>query len=65
VKPLLIIAAVLLLAGSAFADTFRVHYSIRGPSGNQGRGPQGNQGRNPPAPPGQSNKPPAPPGQNK
>jgi hypothetical protein len=30
VKPLLIIAAALLLAGSAFAGTFRVHYSIRG-----------------------------------
>ena len=29
-KPLLIIAAALLLAGSAFAETFRVHYSIRG-----------------------------------
>ena len=30
IKTHLIIAATLLLAGSALADTFRVHYSIRG-----------------------------------
>ena len=29
-KTHLIIATVLLMAGSALADTFRVHYSIRG-----------------------------------
>ena len=29
-KPILTLAALLLLASTAFADTFRVHYSIRG-----------------------------------
>ena len=29
-KPILTLAASLLIGGSAWADTFRVHYSIRG-----------------------------------
>jgi hypothetical protein len=29
-KPILTLAALLLLGSTAFADTFRVHYSIRG-----------------------------------
>jgi hypothetical protein len=29
-KPILTLAALLLIGGSAFADSFRVHYSIRG-----------------------------------
>jgi hypothetical protein len=29
-KPLTTLAALLFLAGSAFADSYRVHYSIRG-----------------------------------
>ena len=29
-KPIKTLAALLLVAGSAFADSYRVHYSIRG-----------------------------------